>query len=236
MQFVPDTKLTVLLALLAGAAHTNADTAGQRYRGAYTLGHEVNVFCPDINSQCYWIGPNTRQAVRDDLHRIYRQGSTGLYEPVCVLVSGVIDRQSQRFGFAADTDGLITVDRVYGDCESATIVTHGDLQHHRWVLDAVDGSAVNAHDWPVLPELDFGERLFVGGGNGCRQFSGFSRLAGDRIVFDGFKYGVNRCESGRDPQGLFAIAGAWQVHIEGRQYLMLEKSGVVLKFRLDDWR
>lgn len=236
MRFVPVTKLTALLALLACVAPGNADTAGQRYRGAYTLGHEVNVFCPDINSQCYWIGPNTRQAVRDQLRLIYRQRSTGLYRPVCVIVSGVIDRHSQRFGFAADTDGLITVDRVFGDCESATIVTQGDLQHHRWVLDAIDGSGINAHDWPVLPELDFGERMFVGGGNGCRQFSGFSRLAGDRIVFDGFEYGRTLCEGDRNRRGLFSIAGAWQVRIEDRRYLVLEKPGSVLKFRLDDWR
>ena len=45
--------MALLLALQAGCA---ALAGGERYRGDYTFGHEVS-FCPEINSECYWLGP-----------------------------------------------------------------------------------------------------------------------------------------------------------------------------------
>lgn len=227
---------TFLLLMAVYAAGCHADSAGQRYRGSYTLGHEVNTFCPEINSQCYWLGPDTSQSIREQLGGLYRQKSPGLYKPVCLTVSGVIDRDSSRSGFAADYDGLITITQVVGGCESSQAVAHGDLQHHRWVIDTVDGQNVQTRDWPVLPVIDFGERLFVEGGNGCSRFSGFAELSGDRIVFDGFEPVENLCLDGRDPQGLFSIAGAWHIRVEDRRNLILERNGSVLKFRRDDWR
>jgi len=224
----------MMMAVYAAACHADGD--GQRFRGNYTLGHDVNTFCPEINSQCYWLGPDTSQSIRDQLGELYRQKSPGLYKPVCVIIAGVIDRDSSRSGFASDTDGLVTITRVYGDCESSQAVAHGDLQHHRWVLDTVDGKTVTIKDWPVLPGIDFGERLFVEGSNGCSRFDGFASLSGDSIVLDGIEPGENLCVDGRDPAGLFPVAGAWQITIEDRQYLILEGYGSVLKFRLDDWR
>ncbi|NNL06367.1 MAG: hypothetical protein HKO86_01485, partial [Gammaproteobacteria bacterium] len=77
MLFLPVNKPLLLVLLLANAmgCHTNADS--QRYRGAYTLGHEVNTFCPDINSQCYWLSPDTGEKVRDQLRQIYQHKSPG---------------------------------------------------------------------------------------------------------------------------------------------------------------
>ena len=106
---------TILLlpALLAGCT-TSAQ--GERLRGDYTLGHEVNIFCPQPGSQCFWLGPHSSRAARADLREIYRQKNPGLYKPVCVLVEGVIDRASARDGFAADYDGLIDIEAVVGPC------------------------------------------------------------------------------------------------------------------------
>jgi heat shock protein HslJ len=236
MPLILTLKPVFLLLMAVYATGCHADGAGQRYRGSYTLGHEVNTFCPEINSQCYWLAPDTSQSVRDQLAELYRLQSPGLYKPMCVIISGAIDRDSTRSGFAADYDGLITITQVVGGCESSQAVAHGDLQHHRWVIDTVDGSTVAIDDWPVLPEIDFGERLFVEGSNGCSKFSGFAELSGDRIVFDGVEPGENLCVDGRDPQGLFSMAGAWQIRVEDRRYLILERYGSVLKFRLDDWR
>ena len=103
-----------ILGLLAGCV-TSAQ--GERLRGEYTFGHEVNVFCPEIDAQCYWLGPNSSQSARDQLKKIYRDKKPGLYKPVCVVVDGVIDRDSPRDGFAADYDGLIDVTSVYGACD-----------------------------------------------------------------------------------------------------------------------
>ena len=236
MPLIPAVRPVWILLMAVCVSGCHADGAGQRYRGSYTLGHEVNTFCPEINSQCYWLGPGTRQSIRDQLGELYRLGSPGLYKPVCVIVSGVIDRDSSRSGFAADTDGLITITQVHGDCESSQVVAHGDLQHHRWVIDTVDGNAVTTKDWPVLPLIDFGERLFVEGSNGCSRFGGFAKLSGDRIVFDGIEPGENLCVDGRDPSGLFPVTGAWHIRVEDGRYLFLEGYGSVLKFRLDDWR
>lgn len=223
----------MMLASIAGCGYGDAE---QRYRGGYTLGHEVNIFCPQINSQCYWVGPDTGQSVRDRLGQIYRERSAGLYKPVCMIVAGSIDRASARTGFAADTDGLMTITRVFGDCESSRVVTQGDLQHHRWLLKSLDQTPIDKQGWPAVPVLDFGDRMFVEGADGCRAFEGFAVLSDERIVFDDFTFGDNRCKAGRDAQGLFSIAGAWDVRVEDANYLFLERSGTVLRFERDDWR
>jgi hypothetical protein len=90
------------LLLLLISAGCSAATESQRYRGDYTYGHEVNIFCPQINAQCYWLGPDTNQVVRAELKALYEEKSPGLYKPVCVVIEGKIDRDSARSGFAAD--------------------------------------------------------------------------------------------------------------------------------------
>jgi heat shock protein HslJ len=226
----------LLLLLLASvvACHCYADS--RRYRGAYTLGHEVNTFCPDINSQCYWLSPDTGEPVRDQLRQIYQQQSPGLYQPVCVLIEGNIDRESERTGFAADMDGLITIRRVYGDCNTSTTVTQGDLQHHRWVLTSVNNNPVNKALWPVLPVLDFGERLFVEGSDGCRRFSGFAKLSVDEIIFRELEFNNNQCETAYTSGGMFSITGAWAITVNESRYLTLKNTTSLLRFERDDWR
>lgn len=226
----------MLMLLLTLASACISSNASQRYRGQYTLGHEVNIFCPQINSQCYWLSPDTDNEVRAKLKAIYQEKSPGLYKPVCVTISGVIDRNTDRSGFAADTDGLITITRVFGDCDTVDVVTEGDLQHHRWELIAVNHSAITKADWPVMPVLDFGERLFIEGGDGCRRFTGFAALTAKGIVFDGLEFGANRCEPDEAYEALFSIEGEWEVSIMKSHYLMLENGHLALKFGLNDWR
>jgi hypothetical protein len=48
----------------------SANSEVQRYRGSYTWGHEVNSFCPQINSQCYWLSPITSQVIRERLKQL----------------------------------------------------------------------------------------------------------------------------------------------------------------------
>lgn len=233
---VPMRKLLLLLLMSINTVACNSSASSQRYRGDYTLGHEVNTFCPQINSQCYWLSSDTDDQVRNQLRQIYQHESPGLYKPVCLIVTAEIDTKSIRTGFAADMDGLVTIRQVHGDCVSSPVVTQGDLQHHRWVLIKADNKSIYSKAWPVLPVLDFGERLFVEGGDGCQQFNGFARLTGDQIVFDGFEFNSKRCESGRSPPGLFSITGAWNVSIKETQYLILQNTESTLMFKLDDWR
>ena len=229
-------KLLLLLLILVNTVGCASSAVSQRYRGNYTLGHEVNTFCPEINSQCYWLSPDTDKRFRNQLKQIYQQKSLGLYKPVCVIITGTIDKDSERMGFAVDTDGLITITRVYGDCDSSKVVTQGDLQHHRWVLTTVDNKSINNKHWPVLPVLDFGERMFIEGGDGCQQFNGFAKLTGYHIGFNELEFKKNQCGADRSPRRLFSIAGVWRIGIKESQYLTLENTESTLLFKRDDWR
>lgn len=109
----------------------SAAAQGEPLRGDYTFGHEVNTFCPVTNSQCYWLGSKTSPAARDQLKQIYESKKPGLYQPVCVVVEGVVDRDSPRDGFASDYDGLIHIETVSGACDDQALITPGDLNHAR---------------------------------------------------------------------------------------------------------
>ena len=220
----------MLLAVLAGCV-TNAQ--GERLRGEYTFGHEVNVFCPAINTQCYWLGPNSSQAAREQLKRIYGEKKPGLYKPICVVVDATIDRDSPRDGFAADYDGLIDITAVHGACEDSAAITPGDLNHRRWVLAERDGSPVDSAQAPVV--LDFGERLFVEGRDGCLRFSGFAAIDGERIVFDGLDFDRSACSAGDLAASLFAERPRWRVAFAA-DGLLLRAGDTRLAFERDDWR
>ena len=50
-------------------------------------------------------------------------------------------------------------------------VTESDLQHHRWVLESIDGEALQLENTESqLPDLDFGEQMHVSGNTGCNQY------------------------------------------------------------------
>ena len=93
------------------AAALNACTwgDGEVLRGELTWGHEVRSFCPAASDNCYWTIPAT-----DDLRESLRElGSADEpYTPVCVVLSGAIDTESARDGYATDCDGLYTATAV----------------------------------------------------------------------------------------------------------------------------
>ena len=63
---------TLLVFLILGyVLPSYADEQALRYRGEYTYGHEVNTFCPKINSQCYWLNPTTSEEIRLQLRQSY---------------------------------------------------------------------------------------------------------------------------------------------------------------------
>ena len=81
-----------------------------RYRGQYTLGHEVNTFCPAINSQCYWLSPDTNPQIRLQLKQLIAYNTNKIYQAICLVVEGKINRDSEvksSIGFATDYDGII---------------------------------------------------------------------------------------------------------------------------------
>ena len=135
---------TLLVFLILGyVLPSYADEQALRYRGEYTYGHEVNTFCPKINSQCYWLNPTTSEEIRLQLRQLSENYTNKPYQSVSVVLQGDIDRETKSDGFAADYDGLITATKVFGVCQESEIVTQGDLQHHRWILAGIAGVAID---------------------------------------------------------------------------------------------
>lgn len=210
-----------------------------RYRGEYTHGHEVNIFCPAINSQCYWLSGDTPDEVRGVLKTLVEQKNSRPYEPLCVVIAAEIDRETRRDGFAANYDGLIGVMKLYGHCDETSTVTHGDLQHHRWVLESINGEALDVDAMHGrIPDLDFGEQMHVSGNSGCNRFSGTASLHDEYILFGPLISTTMACSPAQNEvEGTIQalLAGA-DVEIEvNDNYLILQAGEVSLRYRLQDW-
>ena len=210
-----------------------------RYRGEYTYGHEVNIFCPAINSQCYWLSSDTRSDVRDSLQSLAAQDTSKPYQAHCIVIEAEIDGDTERDGFAADYDGLIAVTELFGRCDETNIVTQGDLQHHRWVLESINGKAVDVdamHD--KIPDLDFGEQMHVSGNSGCNRFSGTASLHGEYIRFGPLVSTMMACGLAQNEveQTIQALLARADIVIEiNANYLSLQAESISLRYRLRDW-
>ena len=220
-----------------GVAGAEEDTA--RYRGDYTYGHEVNVFCPDINSQCYWLSGDTPADVHDSLQQLISENSATPYASFCVLVEGIVDRRSPRSGFAADYDGLIVISRLIGTCAESTLVIESDLQHHRWVLDSIDGETSSVGDKDgMIPDLDFGEKLHVTGNTGCNRFSGQAELRGEYFQIPALASTRRLCsppENDLERRLQTVLSGNSLISLDEERYLTLSTDETVLRYRLRDW-
>ena len=248
-------RLIVFLLLLTFIPSVFAQGQSLRYRGQYTLGHEVNSFCPAINSQCYWLSPDTEQQARQQLKQLvddslFQEKSAKPYESICIVVEGKINRDpamKNSIGFAAGYDGLFTVNKVFDLCNNTTIVTQGDLQHHRWVLEQIN---LNSIDIDLLGkniiDLDFGENMTVSGHSGCHKFSGRAVLNGayfiiEDIVINDLHSAATPC-SAEQNEIEFQL---WQIldseitiSIEDKKYLLLNNDNTgktLLRYRLRDW-
>jgi heat shock protein HslJ len=224
-----------ILLLLIGVV--DADTL--RYRGEYTYGHEVNTFCPEINSQCYWLSNDSDKGVLVTLQALSAVNTAKPYKPLCVVLEGEIDRETARSGFAADYDGLITVSKVLGPCETTPTVTHGDLQHHRWVLESIDGKVLDTSaSENKIPDLDFGEQMHVSGNSGCNRFSGQAKLAGDTLDFGQMMSTAMSClppQNDIESTVLRVMGSKPLVRLADDKSLILETSDTTLRYRLRDW-
>ena len=229
--------------LIAGAIAVLASSAARtepiRYRGEYTYGHEVNIFCPAINSQCYWLSGDTPDEVRNALQALAAQNTSKPYQPNCVVIEAEIDRDTARDGFAVDYDGLITVMELYGRCDETSIVTQGDLQHHRWVLESINGQEIDVDALQgTVPDLDFGEQMHVSGNTGCNRISGRASLHDVYVRFGQLSSTEMFCSPAQND-----IERTIQELLNGMDieaaiddnYLILEAESVSLRFRLQDW-
>ena len=201
----------------------------------------MNIFCPEINSQCYWISPDTAQSQRDRLEQLVDENTVEPYESICIVVEGEINRDpaaKQAIGFAGEYDGLFSVSKLYGLCDWEKVVTHGDLQHHRWVLVAVNGEPVDAEKLnQVIPELEIGEQLMVSGNAGCNRFFGQAALHEDRFIIENAATTRMMCPPAQNEMERLFLQLLGQestVTIDAERNLLLETNETQLNFRLAD--
>ncbi len=232
----------ILLLLLTVTAPTLADEQSLRYRGQYTLGHEVNTFCPVINSQCYWISPETTRQQRQQLKQLVDNNTGKAYQAICIVVEGQINRDPEAknsIGFAARYDGLFTVNRLFGLCDKTSIVTQGDLQHHRWILESINGNKIEAEKpGSKMPEIDFGEQMTVTGNTGCNRFSGRATLKNDQFVIGSMTSTMMFCSASQNKMELKLgqiLGSESKITIDDKKNLILETGETRLVYRLSDW-
>jgi heat shock protein HslJ len=232
--------LTLIIPGLVLGNQASGDQADLlRYRGEYTYGHEVRSFCPDLNSQCYWIDGNTADDIQAGLQELVTEFTHTPYTPVCVVIEGRIDRETSRTGFAADYDGLVFINRLFGRCNESSIVTQGDLQHHRWVLTHINSELLSPEDPDSkVPELDFGERMTVTGYTGCNRLSGQAAL---RAEYFSIKHVASTFRACTPPWNemestvLKVLSQESRIRIDDGKHLILKTRDTTLSFRLKDW-
>ena len=234
--------LILLITLLITTAPTFADEQPLRYRGHYTFGHEVNTFCPAINSQCYWISPETARQQRQQLKQLVANNTSKAYQAICIVVEGKINRDPEAknsIGFSARHDGLFTVNSIFGLCSKTSIVTHGDLQHHRWVLVSINGNKIEAEKLGnKIPEIDFGEQMTVTGNTGCNRFFGQATLQRNQFVIGSMKSTRMSCTASQNKMELKLkqlLGSESKITIDDKRNLMLEAGDTRLDYRLNDW-
>ena len=118
-------------------------------------------------------------------------------------------------------------------------VTAEDLQHHRWVLESINGGALPEVDGKgKVPELDFGEQMTVSGSLGCNQFNGTAVLRDGYFLIEAMATTRMMCPPPWSDieltiQTVLGSESTPSISAEG--YLSLASADTALLFRLEDW-
>ena len=129
---------------------------------------------------------------------------------------------------------------VVAQADSPTgAVIASDLQHHRWILESINGEPVSmGDDGGMIPELDFGEQMHVSGNTGCNRMSGKAKLRDGAFLILNMAVTRRMCAPPRDKleravQKVLGIES--RISIDENKNLILSSDDVVLRFRLRDW-
>ncbi len=122
-----------------------------------------------------------------------------------------------------------------------------DLQHHRWVLQDIDGLDLQAYAISLgfdkadrlrkIPELDFGEQGHVEGNTGCNQIQGKARVEGNQLILSSLASTRMFCAgfAGELELKLSVLyADPLAISREGTM-LNLQSTDTTLRFQLKDW-
>lgn len=118
-------------------------------------------------------------------------------------------------------------------------VTATDLQHHRWMLESIDGEALpDVNGKGKIPELDFGEQMHVSGNLGCNRFNGKAVLRDGYFLVEAMTSTRMMCAG---PWGdielklTTALGSESTASLDKDRNLTLVAVNGTYKFRLQDW-
>lgn len=118
-------------------------------------------------------------------------------------------------------------------------ITAEDLQHHRWVLESINGDPLPAvDDKGKVPELDFGEQMTVSGNLGCNRFNGQAVLRDGMFLVEAMAMTRMMCAPPWGDIELMlqtALGHESTISLDADSKLTLKTASAVLVFRLEDW-
>ena len=113
-----------------------------------------------------------------------------------------------------------------------------DLQHHRWVLESIDGEPLPDTDGQgKVPELDFGEQLRVSGNLGCNQMNGQAVLRDGFFLIEAMATTRMMCSepwNGIELKLQAALGSESSATLDERGNLTLASADTTLVYRLED--
>jgi heat shock protein HslJ len=126
-----------------------------------------------------------------------------------------------------------------GSGDQAKLVTQADLQHHRWVLESINGNKIEAAKLANrIPELEIGEQMMASGHSGCNRFHGKAALREDRFIIDPVATTKMFCQPAQNDIEMLLLRVFGQesrISIDADKNLILETDDTLLLFRLQDW-
>ncbi|MGF1865017.1 META domain-containing protein [Enterovibrio norvegicus] len=119
---------------------------------------------------------------------------------------------------------------------SSMDVTVDNMQNHNWVLESVDGKALDLPEGFAAPNLEIGEAFAANGHGGCNRYFGQAELKGDQFRIDKMATTMMACpEPAMTLEGVMSnVLGNWSSVELGKQHLVLKNSDHTLRFQLTD--
>jgi len=117
-------------------------------------------------------------------------------------------------------------------------VTATDLQHHRWVLESINGGALPTTEGGKVPELDFGEQMTVSGNLGCNQLNGQAVLRDGFFLIESMATTRMMCPPPwKDIELVLQTALGTEsiISLDAEKKLTLKTASSTLIYRLEDW-
>lgn len=123
--------------------------------------------------------------------------------------------------------------------QNTTNVSAKDLQHHNYILVAIDGKAYKTPKNAMSPNIEFGEKLNITGSM-CNNFFGQGQLKNNVLSAKGVgmtrKFCTDKTLNGLDQKIGQLLDGSATVALKDNgQFLVLSNDQTILEFKLKDF-